>query len=88
MTSDQPKRPGEVVSINGGPAILNDRGVNEGAVRVAEWLLKAALSGEIVGIAAATAYADGGSGTEMDGDIGQAGVIGSLTKMAVRLASR
>lgn len=78
---------GEVVHITNGETILNARGVNEGAIAVAEWLMKAALASEITGIAAAYSYADGSSGCQSGGDAANAGIIGSMFKLATRMAS-
>lgn len=84
--SDEPaKRPGKVVSINGG-TIIDEHGVNEATVRAAEWLMKAALAGEIVGIAAAISYRDGGAGSKVAGDTGTVQILGALTRMTARLA--
>jgi len=78
---------GEVVHISSGETILNERGVNEDAIACAEWLMKAALAGEITGIAAAYVFADGGTGYQCGGNAACAATVGQLFKMATEMAS-
>lgn len=78
--------PGEVVNLQDGSVILDNRGVNAGAIALADWLYRAAKSGEVVGIAVAYVYADGSTGRAINGNAGTAGTIGQLVTMATKLA--
>lgn len=78
--------PGEVINLNGGDIRLNPKGVNEETIEAAEWLIKAALDGEIVGLAVAYVFADSGTGFRIAGTANTPATIGTLMKMATRMS--
>lgn len=77
----------KVVRLHGGSAVFQPGTPDEIVVKLAEDLLERARAGEIVGVAIATEFHDGGTGDRRAGTLSR-GVVGRLFSLMQRITGQ